>query len=224
MKFYINVPNAKQLKCAQCFSIWGDGFIWIYLFYAVSVEEYFALVACSEIIWDWMLEEDEVEEFPDTTALPADWIDSEIRDMWSKQRADGVVEGWHGDGNSARTAIMYVLWKTQGTVIRPWRKDVRFGAVRHGDAVCISLAADEPWTGRLIFDVPRHKVHMKMPLDWPRINQFPEWFTVEEGAFWTVEDLAAASKKTCTGRQMREGVAVTLEPGKELRLLVRPGS
>lgn len=154
-------------------------------------------------------------------ASAADWIDSEIKDMWSKQRADGVVEGWHGDGNSARTAIMYVLWKTQGATIRPWRKDVRFGAVRHGDAVCISLAADEPWTGRLLFDVPRHKVHMKMPLDWPRINQFPEWFTVEEAASYTVEDLAAASKKTVAGKQMREGVTVTLEPGKEVRLVVQ---
>jgi len=65
---------------------------------------------------------------------------------------------------------------------------------------------------------------MKMPLDWPRINQFPEWFTVEDAAAYTVEDLAAGPKKTCTGRAMREGVAVTLEPGVELRLVVRPGA
>ena len=44
----------------------------------------------------------------------ATWIDSEIKVMWAMQRPDGVIEGWHGDGNFARTTIMYCLWKTQG--------------------------------------------------------------------------------------------------------------
>jgi len=106
-----------------------------------------------------------------------EWIDSEIRDMWSVQQPDGVVEGWHGDGNSARTAIMYALWKTQGLTVQPWRTDVRLGAVQHGDGLCVSLIAGEPWSGKLVFDKPRHKLQMHLPIDYPRINQFPEWFT-----------------------------------------------
>ena len=39
-------------------------------------------------------------------ASAAEWIDTEIRTMWAKQKADGVIEGWHGDGNSARTSIL----------------------------------------------------------------------------------------------------------------------
>jgi hypothetical protein len=152
----------------------------------------------------------------------ADWIDSEIRAMWAIQKPDGVIEGWHGDGNFARTTLMYGLWKTQGLTVQPWRPDVRVGAVRDGSALRVSLTADQPWQGRLRFDVPRHKVHMKLPIDYTRINQFPEWFTVEDGTSYTVRDMARASPTVCDGRQMAEGLAVTLEPGEEVRLMVRP--
>ena len=51
-------------------------------------------------------------------ASAADWIDSQTRMMWAIQKPDGIIEGWHGDGNFARTSLMYALWKTQG-VHRP---------------------------------------------------------------------------------------------------------
>ena len=86
------------------------------------------------------------------------WIDTEIRDMWSVQQPDGVVEGWHGDGNSARTAIMYALWKTRGLTVQPWRVDVRVGAVELNDGLYVSLKAYEPYEGKLVFDKPRHQV------------------------------------------------------------------
>jgi hypothetical protein len=151
-----------------------------------------------------------------------EWIDSEIRDMWSVQRPDGVVEGWHGDGNSARTAIMYALWKTQGLTVRPWRSDVRFGAVHHEGALCVSLVADEPWSGKLLFDKPRHKVQMHLPIDYPRINQFPEWFTVEADRQYSVADLGAGSESRFSGEQLRDGIPVELDPREELRLTVTP--
>ena len=74
---------------------------------------------------------------------------------------------------------MYALWKTQGATVEPWRKDVRFGAVREGNTIFLSLSAEQPWEGRVIFDRPRHKLLMHLPLDYPRINQFPEWFTTQ---------------------------------------------
>ncbi|MBE0655484.1 MAG: hypothetical protein IH594_16905, partial [Bacteroidales bacterium] len=54
-----------------------------------------------------------------------EWVESQIQIMWSIQdsafREDleewngrGVIEGWHGDGNFARTTTMFCLWKTQG--------------------------------------------------------------------------------------------------------------
>ncbi len=56
------------------------------------------------------------------------WVDESMWHICARQREDGVIEGWHGDGNSARTAMMYALWKTQGASVRPWREDVRLGA------------------------------------------------------------------------------------------------
>ena len=49
--------------------------------------------------------------------------------MFAMQQPDGIVEGWHGDGNFARTALMYGLWKTQGARLSPWKHSLRLGAV-----------------------------------------------------------------------------------------------
>ena len=154
-------------------------------------------------------------------ASAVDWIDSEIKDMWRKQRPDGVIEGWHGDGNSARTAIMYALYKTRGVTARPWRKDLRFGTSESRGMQCISVFADQPWRGALLFDRPRHKVQMHLPVDYPRINQFPEWFTVEAEKRYVVSDLTEGTRRTCTGRQLAEGLRVELGGGVEKRLTVR---
>jgi hypothetical protein len=148
------------------------------------------------------------------------WLDSQTRIMWDIQKPDGVIEGWHGDGNFARTTIMYCLWKTKGLIIRPWRKDVVFGAVQEGDNLKISMLADKPWKGKILFDTPRHKTNMNMPLDWPRINQFPQWFTVERDKRYTVRDPASNSINTCTGTQLQEGIDINLKSGIQSRLIV----
>ena len=152
-------------------------------------------------------------------ASAARWIDSEIEDMWSGQQPDGVIEGWHGDGNVARTAIMYALWKSQGVRVEPWRPDVRCGAVRHGEAVYVSLSAEEPYSGRLIFDRSRHRVDMQLPIDYPRINQFPEWFTVEEDHRYVVS--RDEVDNVHSGRDLLKGLPVELSAGGELRLVVQ---
>jgi hypothetical protein len=151
----------------------------------------------------------------------ADWLDREIKVMWAIQKPDGIIEGWHGDGNFARTTIMYCLGKTQGVTIQPWREDVTVGAVRSGDTLKIVLTAAQPWQGKLVFDVPRHETHLHLPLDWPRINQFPEWFTVGADQSYRLEDREAGSQTTHTGRQLRAGIAVALDGTVEKRLIVR---
>ena len=155
-------------------------------------------------------------------ASAREWIDHEIRYMFKKQRADGVIEGWHGDGNSARTWLLYALWKTSGLTIRPWRPDVRYGAVRKDGKLHIVLAADKRWTGRILFDQPRHKVNLRLPIDYPRLNQFPEWFVAEVGKQYVIHNSTAGTRKTVSGRQLVEGLKVKLEPGAKLQLLVIP--
>jgi hypothetical protein len=145
----------------------------------------------------------------------AAWIDSEIQVMFKVQKPDGIIEGWHGDGNFARTAIMYALWKTQGLTIRPWRPDVRFGAVRKDDVLYVAISAEKPWSGTVLLDIPRHKMNLKLPLDYPRINQFPEWFTVEADRQYSVS--IGEETVTHAGRKLAEGLPVSIT-GSDLRL------
>jgi len=155
-------------------------------------------------------------------ASASDWIDTTIAKMWRKQRPDGVIEGWHGDGNNARTSLMYALWKTRGLTVRPWRSDVRYGTVQADHTLYVTARADKQWTGRLLFDKQRHKVNLHLPMDWPRLNQFPEWFTTQAGSRYTVRNPAAGSEAVFTGEQLQAGIEIALKPGAETRLIVTP--
>lgn len=150
------------------------------------------------------------------------WVDSETRVMWGKQREDGIIEGWHGDGNFARTTIMYCLWKTQGTSVRPWRDDIVHGAVRDGNVVKVAITASSDWRGVLVFDKPRHDTVMHLPMDWPRINQFPEWYTVADGRTYTVHDLTNGTRTVETGESLQAGIDIALSAGDTINLVVEP--
>ncbi len=152
----------------------------------------------------------------------ADWIDSQIKVMWGMQQPDGIIEGWHGDGNFARTTLMYCLWKTGGTTIRPWRKDVIFGAVPYKKGLLISIETNEDWKGKLIFDIPRYKEYMHLPIDWPRINQFPEWFNVQSGKIYVISDLAKEEEDRKAGEVLHDGLLMELKGGEKVHLYVRP--
>ena len=145
------------------------------------------------------------------------WLDHEIRELWSRQQPDGLIEKWHGDGNFARTTIMYCLWKTQGTSVQPWREDVRVGAVREGDKLAVVVSADKAWSGKLLFDHPRHADNLRLPIDWPRINQFPEWFVVREGERYAVRDVRTGMTQSKTAAELRAGLAVNVQAGGEVR-------
>jgi len=149
----------------------------------------------------------------------ARWIDGDNAIHVGAKKPDGIIEGWHGDGNFARTTLMYCLWKTQGLTIRPWRQDVAFGAMRQGNTLYVVLSAEEPWDGRLLFDTPRHKTVLGLPMDWPRINQFPEWFTVEAEASYIWQP-GTGPRAVHKGQAMAEGIHVELAAGQTIRLTV----
>ncbi len=154
-------------------------------------------------------------------ATTARWLDSEMRVMWAKQQPDGIIESWHGDGNFARTSIMYALWKTQGVHVEPWRADVRVGAVREGEALYVSVTADKPWSGKLFFDRPRHRDNLKLPLDYPRINQFPEWFTANKGERYRVQ-VAGNSAPRVSGSKLIAGLPIKLASAGATEIGVLP--
>ena len=153
-------------------------------------------------------------------ASTAAWIDSEMQVMLKMQKPSGIIGGWHGDGNFARTAILWALMKQQGVTIQPWRADVKLGAVTTKQGIKLLISAQKPWTGKLIFDTPRHKTVMHMPEDYPRINQFPEWFTVEAKTSYTVNSENLPTK-TRDGKALQSGLTVKLHAGQTLKMTVQ---
>ncbi len=153
-----------------------------------------------------------------------EWVEHETLHMLEKQGDDGVIEGWHGDGNYARTAIMVALWKSQGCQIQPWRGDVSLGAVERDGALHVRVHSRWPWEGRVLFDRPRHREYFGLPTDYARLNQFPEWFTVEKGRTYEVTALQGDSETTQTlyGAKLREGLPVTVGKDETIRLIVAP--
>lgn len=143
----------------------------------------------------------------------ADWAEHMAERLFAKQRDTGIIEGWHGDGNAARTALMYALWKSQGAYVSPWRSDVRTGAFAAPDgSFHFVVQADWPWQGTLHFDIPRHREYLKLPRDYPRLNQFPEWFTVNE------QDEYECNSAVVSGRMLREGLSVRVTPEQPFHL------
>ena len=147
------------------------------------------------------------------------WADQSIRKIWEKQRDDGIIEGWYGDGNSARTSLMYALWKTQGVAPAPWRDDLRAGAILGDDGTLhLELHSRGQWSGVLRFDRPRHRDWFRLPLDYPRINQFPEWFTVKDEVRYRIQ-LDNEAPLSVSGEKLRAW-PLRLKPNQTVRLLV----
>ena len=141
----------------------------------------------------------------------ASWIDSEIQVMWAMQNENGIIEGWHGDGNFARTTIMYNLWKSKGLYAKPWREDLILGAEQNGDSLLITIQSQKPWNGKLYFDKQRFKNNMNLPLDWPRINQFPEWFTAQPEKDYQMVDYKQEVQKLVSGKDLINGIDFSID-------------
>ena len=123
--------------------------------------------------------------------------------------------------NGVRTVLIHALMHTRGLLARPWRRDLILGAAESSGGVTVVLKADEDWSGRLVFDIQRHKAYMGFAKDWPRMNTLPEWFTVVGGKTYTVKDLTGGSETSYTGKQLQEGLSVQLRGGKEKVLRVQ---
>jgi hypothetical protein len=138
------------------------------------------------------------------------WIDSEMKVMWGMQQKSGIIGGAHPDGNFARTAIMYALWKTQGVHCTPWREDLKIGAELKNGKLYIALSSVKAWTGKLTFDYKRHQEIFHLPMDYPRINQFPEWFTVSAEKKYQLIDCNKKTKTRFTGAELRNGIELNI--------------
>ncbi len=149
------------------------------------------------------------------------WVDDSMEVLLAKQEPSGIIEGWHGDGNSARTTLMWTLWKSQGIAASPWRDDLELGAAREaGGRLHIYLRSEYPWRGTLRFDRPRHRDYFHMPFDYARLNQFPEWFVAERDRSYRLS-IGEASARSITG-EMLWNYPLELGAEEELHLTIGP--
>jgi hypothetical protein len=136
-----------------------------------------------------------------------DWIESETKRLIAFQQEDGTIERWYGDGNWSRTLLLYAMWKTQGAFLDGWQEGVKLGAVRDGERLLVSLVAPAGWKGRLRFDHARHRRELNFARNYVRLNEWPEWFTVDENTLYRLSD-ATGQETLCLGSELKEGVAV----------------
>ena len=159
-----------------------------------------------------------LSRLPEPSAF--DWVEHEINRMFSFQKPDGTIEGWWGDGNFCRTALMYAFYNTSGAYCRPWREDLLLAGSREGDGLEIYLRASKPWSGELHLDPPRHRTYLGLPSDYPRINAFPEWYTVDPLEIYQVT-INGGKTGRVLGQELIEGYPVELRAMKALRLNIR---
>ena len=150
-----------------------------------------------------------------------EWIDSEIKVMWNKQQPSGIIEGWHGDGNFARTTIMYCLWKTCGAYLIPWAEDLHIGAVHKDNRLYLTISSEKGWKGTLNLDKKRHLEFLHLPSDWPRINQFPEYFTAEKERSYSVLRSTSGKDLKISGEDLQQGLPVKIKPRSTVKLIIQ---
>ncbi len=146
------------------------------------------------------------------------WADREVADALIGTPIPGTSKF---ECNAIRTVTLYALSKTQGVHVTKWRDDLKLGAARDGDGAVVVVSAEQPWDGRLVFDIPRHKVWLNFSHDWPRINYLPEYFTVDPDGRYVVK-AGSAAPATVTGGSLRQGFPVRLAASEELVITVAP--
>jgi hypothetical protein len=137
-----------------------------------------------------------------------DWIESEINVMLAMQQPDGHIENWYGEGNFNRTALLYALMKSQGARPDHWKPGVRVGAVREGDRLYLSLQA--PGATRILLDYARHRRVLNLDKNYARLNEYPEWYTVDENRLYRLRKASGGSERILLGSELIEGCL--LEP------------
>jgi hypothetical protein len=127
------------------------------------------------------------------------------------QRSDGHVEYWYGEGNFNRTALLYAYMQSQGVRPERWQPGMAVGALRDGERLLLDLTL--PSRTRIQFDYARHARAMNLDKNYVRLNEFPEWFVVDENTLYRLHQEGATGEDAVRlGSELVEGV--TMEPGR----------
>ncbi len=86
----------------------------------------------------------------------------------------------------------------------------------------MTVHAPGAWTGRIVFDYARHRRLLNLGRNYARLNQWPEWYTVDENTLYIVKDADSGKEEVQLGSDLKAGYAVSLAAGATRRLRVSP--
>ena len=72
--------------------------------------------------------------------------------------------------------------KSQGVRPDVWEPGVRIGATTSNGRLSLNLVMPSP--RRVRFDWARHRRSLNFPANYVRLNEFPEWFVVDENTLY----------------------------------------
>jgi hypothetical protein len=105
--------------------------------------------------------------------------------------------------------MLYALMQSQGARPDHWRSGMRLGAVRDGDRLHLSVVSPSPVTIR--FDYARHRRVLNFDRNYVRLNEFPEWFVVDENRLYRLRKADSTGDLIRLGAELIAGVE--LAPG-----------
>lgn len=138
-----------------------------------------------------------------------DWIETEMDVMLGMQRPDGHFEYWYGEGNFNRTALLYALMHSRGVRPLHWKPGIGIGAVQTAEGLRLHIKAAGPV--QVSFDRARHRRVMNLPQNLVRLNEFPEWFVVDENTLYELTPPGGGETIVRLGSELVTGVS--LAPG-----------
>lgn len=151
------------------------------------------------------------------------WADHEVAaNIVYTDKPDHLWGTMKLQSNGVRTAIMHALMHTRGVIARPWQQGLTLGATETEQGLTIAVKSKTAYRGKLVFDIPRHRLYMGFKKDWPRMNTLPEWFTVELDQAYRIQDVKGSLKRTMPGVQLHQGLPIQLSAGQERVFLIKP--
>jgi hypothetical protein len=131
-----------------------------------------------------------------------------------------LVLGREGNGqrNFNRTAMLYALMQSRGVRPAHWCDGIRLGAAEEciatgvtGDTrLYLSLTLPSPSPATIRFDYARHRRVLNLDRNYVRLNEFPEWFIVDENTLYRVHPAADASAGIVRiGSELIAGIELT---------------
>jgi hypothetical protein len=151
--------------------------------------------------------------------VAADWVDEQIAVLYGFQHDDGSVTDENIDGNFIRTVLLYGLSLTRGARVEPWTPRVALGAAFDGSCLRVHLHAQEAWSGNLRFDTPRHRQNVHLEVDYPRLNQWPEWWSADPAQRYAVT-MPDGTLLNAEGSSLATGIPLELAPNVAYKLRV----